>query len=71
MATKKKIDRTTDGLTNILFDELENLINGESTPQMARAKAHVAKTILSVKRLEIDIAQQNNDFPPKNIDLAA
>jgi hypothetical protein len=68
---KKKIERTTDGLTDLLFDEMENLINGESTPQMARAKAHVAKTILSVKKLEIDVAQLNNDYPPKSIKLAA
>jgi hypothetical protein len=67
---KKKIERTTDGLTDLLFDEMENLINGESTPQMARAKAHVAKTILSVKKLEIDVAQLNNDYPPKSIKLA-
>ena len=71
MTKNRKVERTTDGLTNILFDEMENLINGESTPQMARAKAHVAKTILSVKRLEIDVAQLNNDYPPKNLKLAA
>lgn len=66
---KQKIDRSTHGLADILFDELENLINGESTPQMARAKAHVAKSILSVKQLEIDLARQNNDYPPKSVKL--
>lgn len=51
-----KKDRTTTTLMNILFDELELLVDGKSTPQQADAKAKIANTIISVKRVEIDMA---------------
>jgi hypothetical protein len=49
--------RTSQGLAGALFDELDKLVNGESTPQMARAKAAVAGTIVAISRLEIDFAR--------------
>lgn len=51
------IDRTSRGLANMMFEELEALKNGDSTPQQARAKAAVANTIISVSRLEMDYAR--------------
>ena len=54
---KKEIQRDSKGLVKIMFDELEKLDNGESTPQQARSKSAVANTIIAIKRLEMDFAR--------------
>jgi len=53
----KPVDRTTRGLAQALFEELESLRNGNSTPQAARAKASLANTICTISRLEMDFAR--------------
>ncbi len=55
--TEKVIDRTSKGLIDILFDELASLVNGDSTPQHARAVSSVASTLCSVSRLEMDYSR--------------
>ena len=50
-------NRTSRSLANMMFDELDALKSGKSTPQQARAKAAVANTIISVSRLEMDYAR--------------
>lgn len=55
--TKKETERTSRSLANMMFDELEALKSGTSTPQQARAKASIANTIISVSRLEMDYAR--------------
>jgi hypothetical protein len=47
-------DRTSGGLAAVMFEELEDLRTGKSTPQHARAVAALGSTICSIKRLEID-----------------
>ena len=54
---KRKIERTSAGLASAMFDELEALKRGDSTPQQARAKAALANTICSISRLEMDFAR--------------
>lgn len=51
------IERTSKGLTNTLFDELEKLKSGESTPQQSRSISSLANTICAVSRLEMDYAR--------------
>ncbi len=51
------IERTSAGLANVMFEELESLKKGSSTPQQASAKARVANTIIAVSRLEMDYAR--------------
>jgi len=51
------IERTSKGLSNTLFDELEKLRSGESTPQQSRSVAALANTICAVSRLEMDYAR--------------
>lgn len=51
------IDRTSRGLASAMFDELDALRNGKSTPQQARAKAAIANTICTISRLEMDFAR--------------
>lgn len=51
------IERTSKGLANTLFDELEKLKRGDSTPQQSRSVAALANTICAVSRLEMDYAR--------------
>lgn len=53
----KSIQRNSRGLANAMFEELELLRKGESTPQQARAKASIANTICTISRLEMDFAR--------------
>ena len=51
------VEKTSRGLAASLFEELEDLRNGKSTPQMARAKSSLANTICTISRLEMDFAR--------------
>lgn len=51
------LERNSRGLAATLFDELDALNEGKSTPQMARSKASVANTICAVSRLEMDYSR--------------
>lgn len=55
------IERTSTGLASAMFDELDALTNGKSTPQQARAKAAIANTVVSISRLEMDYARFVSD----------
>lgn len=57
MTKHKRLEKTSRGLAQAMFEELEMLRNGESTPQQARAKASVANTICTISRLEMDFAR--------------
>lgn len=54
---KKQIARTSKALTSVLFEELDALKNGTSTPQQARAKSSIANSIIAVARLEMEYAR--------------
>ena len=53
----KEIEKTSRGLAKAMFEELELLRSGESTPQQARAKSSIANTICTISRLEMDYAR--------------
>ena len=53
----KNTIRTSAGLSSAMFDELDALKSGDSTPQQARAKASIVNTIVSLSRLEMDYAR--------------
>lgn len=53
----KEVAKTSRGLAQAMFEELEMLRSGESTPQQARAKASIANTICTISRLEMDFAR--------------
>ena len=55
------IERTTKGLAEALFDELERLESGEVTPQHARSFASIASQVCSVSKLEMDFARFVSD----------
>jgi len=48
------VSRTTKGLRDILFDEIEELRAGNGDPVKANAVAHLAKQILNTARVEMD-----------------
>lgn len=53
--------RTSKGLIDTMFDELDDLKAGKSNPQNARAKASLANTICQITRLEMDHARFVSD----------
>ena len=53
----KEVDKTSRGLASAMFEELELLRKGESTPQQARAKSSIANTICTISRLEMEFAR--------------
>jgi hypothetical protein len=50
----KNIDRTSLGLRDALFDELEALRRGESTPQKASAISRLAMAAVNSVKIEIE-----------------
>jgi hypothetical protein len=53
----KSPEMTSRTLTAAMFEELELLREGKSTPQQAAAKAKIAQVACNVARLEMDYAR--------------
>ena len=49
-----KIDRTTNGLRDALFDEINSLRSGESDANKSIAVANLAKQIINVAKVELE-----------------
>lgn len=54
MAKESKSTRTSAGLRDILFDELDALKSGESNPQRAQAIAKLACQVINSVKMEIE-----------------
>lgn len=54
MTKINNVVRTSSGLRDALFDELDNLRNGNSNPHQARAVASIASQVISSVRMEIN-----------------
>ena len=50
----KKVVRTSKGLQDTLFDEIDALRDGTTTPQSARTVASLASGIGQIAKLEVD-----------------
>lgn len=65
MTEQKKVVRTSKGLQDTLFDEIDSLRDGTTTPQSARTVASLASGIIQTARLEMDharfISEQRGD----------
>lgn len=48
------LERSSKGLSDLMFDELVKLREGTTTPQQSRAFASIANTICTISRLEMD-----------------
>ena len=53
----KNENKTTNDLRQILFDEMEDLRNGNSTPNQATAVSKLATNIINSASLEISVAK--------------
>lgn len=53
-AKNNKMRRTSAGLRNALFDEIENFRNGVGDPEHANALVKLAGAIINAARLEIE-----------------
>lgn len=58
---KSKMNRTSKGLRNVLFDEIDSIRQGESNPARARALAMLANTALKSVEVEIEYHKYVSD----------
>ncbi len=56
-----KTKRTTNGLREVLFEQIDGLVNGSITPQQAKAVSGLASQVVSVTRLEMEAARFISD----------
>lgn len=54
----KKTARTSQGLRDILFDEIDELRNGNGDPTKSMAVANLAKQIINTAKVELDFHRQ-------------
>ena len=64
--TSKAITRTSAGLRNALFDEIDSLRNGASNPARARSLAMLANTALKSVEVEIEFHKYVSDVSKAN-----
>jgi hypothetical protein len=55
------MDRTSAGLRNVLFDEIDSLRGGDSNPARARSLAMLANTALKSVEVEIEFHKYVSD----------
>jgi hypothetical protein len=51
------VTRTSEGLRDALFEELDMLRKGDSTPQRAGAVSKLATTVIDAARLDIEFVR--------------
>ena len=51
---KKRLSRTSQSLRDVLFEEIEELRNGDGDPSKAMAVANLAKQVINVAKVELD-----------------
>jgi hypothetical protein len=54
----KKLTRTSQGLRDILFDEIDELRGGDGDPTKSMAVANLAKQIINTAKIELDFHRQ-------------
>jgi hypothetical protein len=63
------MERTSAGLRDILFDEIEQLRGPNGDPRRALAVANVARQIVNTVRVELDYAKQVREIQDKGGDV--
>lgn len=64
----KMTQRTSKGLRDILFDEIDLLRSGESTPHRAHAVAKLASGIVETVSLEMEVHKTLKQISPGSHD---
>lgn len=62
-----KTVRTSAGLRDALFDELDNLQSGTSNPAKANAVAKVADQIIATVKMELDVQKHIAKYKPAGL----
>jgi hypothetical protein len=52
-----KVSRTTQGLRDLLFDEIDDLRTKEGDPERSMAVANLAKQIINTAKVELDFTR--------------
>lgn len=60
---KGKIERTSAGLRDALFDAIEKVRDGDMAPEDAKAISGLASQICSTVNLEIAVAKLRTEYP--------
>lgn len=60
---KTKIERTSAGLRDSLFDAMERVRDGDMAPEDATAFSKLASNICSTVELEIKVAKLRTEYP--------
>lgn len=63
MVDKPKVERNSEGLRGLLFDQIEKLLSGEGNVAEAKAVAILAAQIVNTVHMEIAIAELRRDYP--------
>lgn len=58
MAKKNGVTRNSQGLRDVLFDEIEELRNGNGDPTKSLAVANLAKQIINTAKVELEFHRQ-------------
>jgi len=58
---EKEMDRTSSGLRNVLFDEIDSLRSGASNPARARSLSMLANTALKSVEVEVEFHKYVSD----------
>ena len=56
--------RTSAGLRDALFDELDNLRNGSTNPAKANAVAKLADQVIATVKMELDVQKHAAKYKP-------
>ena len=65
-AKEAKMSRTSAGLRNVLFDEIDELRNGTSNPSRARSLSMLANTALKSVEVEVEFHKYVSDVSKHN-----
>ena len=66
---RKQPTRTSQGLRDILFDEIDELRTGDGDPIKSMAVANLAKQIVNTAKIELDFHRQIEEFAEKGSDI--
>ncbi len=65
--TSTPIQRTSAGLRDAIFDEIDSVRNGTSNPTRANAIAKLAGGIVETVRMEIEVQKHLRALPPDGV----
>jgi hypothetical protein len=63
--------RTSAGLRDALFDELDGLRNGSTNPARANAVAKLAGQVIDCVKMELDVQRHMQKMPKQEAKIAA